>query len=680
MSEASKVTTLDPDQRAIVDDRTTRLLLVEAPPGCGKTEMLAHRFISLAEQHARPDRILCVTFTLRARDAFEARIRALAPDWALRLRGEEADLLRRSRPDAPPRLWIGTFHDHARRIIEFHLDRLRGPLAPYREGIIVADQAQADAMLAAALRDRDLLPADEQSARRTLQRARSALAASKRCGLDPIRDRDPKRLLGTAPSLQRGWPEAFRAYEQTLIRSRLIDFDSLLMRARQLLLLPGPIGPAWSTRFDHVLVDEAQDLDRFQLDIATILAAKATLTFAGDDLQSIYRWRGSIGSFDHIASMAARSHQAPERRQLRYDYRLPPAIQQAANALRQRYKPGSTLPFASRLPEHGPPVHTETNTREEMFDRLERTIASLTAGASPQVPDDRPSTEADCLVLARTNAGAIDAARRLTATGRRARIEDRTDTDTRSLALVTVLRAVLAPPPDSLVKSVIAGWPWDVPVTLLDEPERRARTAGCALLHFLWRERIEPTLDLDPSIAAASAALLDLRERAEDRPDDPTGILESTLAVITARDAAECPRRDDGYHERLCSLLRSLASASRSTGPLSDYLEDATRDALDEHAVRCSTMHGAKGEEARHVLVVDWHDDRFAHDDDEHLEAGRLALVILTRARRTFHSFSHRWTARGAEQRPARFLAEAGIRIQYAADRPPRPADEGAAQ
>ena len=57
--------------------------LVLAPPGSGKTEMLARRIFSAVREGADPDRMLCATFTNRA--AFEMRERVAREADNLRL-------------------------------------------------------------------------------------------------------------------------------------------------------------------------------------------------------------------------------------------------------------------------------------------------------------------------------------------------------------------------------------------------------------------------------------------------------------------------------------------------------------------------------------------------------------------------------------------------------------------
>jgi DNA helicase II / ATP-dependent DNA helicase PcrA len=96
----------------------------------------------------------------------------------------------------------------------------------------------------------------------------------------------------------------FRAF-MTRKRARgLLDFDDLLLCWAQLLADP-VIGQKLRRRWDWVLVDEYQDVNRAQVDIVTGLRPDGTgLTVVGDDAQAIYGFRGASGA--HLGDLLAR--------------------------------------------------------------------------------------------------------------------------------------------------------------------------------------------------------------------------------------------------------------------------------------------------------------------------------------------------------------------------------------
>ena len=84
----------------------------------------------------------------------------------------------------------------------------------------------------------------------------------------------------------------FVAYERAVAATGGLDFDDLVARALRLLESSPAALARWRARCAHLLVDEAQDLDRAQLRLALLLAAPANrVFFVGDDDQSIYGWR-----------------------------------------------------------------------------------------------------------------------------------------------------------------------------------------------------------------------------------------------------------------------------------------------------------------------------------------------------------------------------------------------------
>jgi superfamily I DNA/RNA helicase len=78
----------------------------------------------------------------------------------------------------------------------------------------------------------------------------------------------------------------FVAYEAAVAETRGLDFDDLVARALLRLAADGDLLTRWRGRCAHLLVDEAQDLDRAQLRMALLLAAPANrVFFVGDDDQ-----------------------------------------------------------------------------------------------------------------------------------------------------------------------------------------------------------------------------------------------------------------------------------------------------------------------------------------------------------------------------------------------------------
>src|SRR2546430_1495649 len=74
----------------------------------------------------------------------------------------------------------------------------------------------------------------------------------------------------------------------------MLDFDDLVAKAEQLLRTRSDIADTIAARWDHLLVDEFQDVNAVQYDLLRRLAAPHDNLFAvGDDEQSIFAWAGA---------------------------------------------------------------------------------------------------------------------------------------------------------------------------------------------------------------------------------------------------------------------------------------------------------------------------------------------------------------------------------------------------
>jgi superfamily I DNA/RNA helicase len=245
---------LAPDQRAAATAPPGPVLCV-APAGSGKTTTLVARICWLVANGADPEEITAVTFNKRAADELGERLTAaLAP-----ISGD----------GAKPR--VRTFHALGREILA-------------EAGVSVRNLVdRADVV------------------RRLNRKAPSAAAfrrlddAFSRLKLDLMVDAAELRRLATSGSPLPVEPElasAFVAYQDWLERNDALDFDDLVRRALAVLRADTAARSAWQARCRMLLVDEVQDVDRSQLELALLLAGERRDIFlVGDDDQTIYAWR-----------------------------------------------------------------------------------------------------------------------------------------------------------------------------------------------------------------------------------------------------------------------------------------------------------------------------------------------------------------------------------------------------
>ncbi len=252
------LTNLNPPQREAVT-HTDGPLLIFAGAGSGKTRVLTARIAYLiATRKVWPDRLLAVTFTNKAAREMRARVESLVGEPALRM-------------------WVGTFHATAVKILRREASRIR--VVP---SFVIFDEDDTRAALKRVLDELRLDP------KRYPTGALSQQISQAKSELKRPQD-IPNRSYGDE-ILRR----VYESYEEVLRRSGGLDFDDLIMKLVELLSTDAEALAKWRDRFRHVLVDEYQDTNRAQYVLVNLLAQEhRNVAVVGDDDQSIYRFRGA---------------------------------------------------------------------------------------------------------------------------------------------------------------------------------------------------------------------------------------------------------------------------------------------------------------------------------------------------------------------------------------------------
>jgi DNA helicase-2/ATP-dependent DNA helicase PcrA len=267
---------LNPGQRTAATAAADRPVLVLAGAGTGKTATLAARVAWLIAEGLPPDRVLLLTFTRRAARELLTRTRSLLTRAGVAAHGHVVG---------------GTFHSVAWRLIRAYAE----PLAlPPRLSVLDAGDG-ADLL--------DLV-------RQELGYADSGKRFPRKSTLADVYSRtvNAQRPLSEVLAEQFPWCEPyaeeigriFTAYGRRKREAQALDLDDLLLYWRAL-GRHDVAGPQLGAMFDHVLVDEYQDVNALQVDIVSALRRdNRGLTVVGDDLQAIYGFRAA--SAEHILS------------------------------------------------------------------------------------------------------------------------------------------------------------------------------------------------------------------------------------------------------------------------------------------------------------------------------------------------------------------------------------------
>lgn len=252
-------------------------LIVVAGAGTGKTRTLVSRVAALIDRGVEPERILLLTFTRRAADEMVARAAAVC-----------------DRRDAARKLWGGTFHAIAYRLVAAHAETLGQSTT-----LSVLDPLDARDLMDLLRHEHGLTGGGQR-----YPNGEALLDIYSRS----VNTGQPARNAITAqfPWCQPHVPailDLFRAYVARKRAQSLLDFDDLLLGWRALLSDP-TLGPAMAARWDHVLVDEYQDVNQIQVDIVRLLCPEGVgLTVVGDDAQAVYGFRGADSR--HLLELSA---------------------------------------------------------------------------------------------------------------------------------------------------------------------------------------------------------------------------------------------------------------------------------------------------------------------------------------------------------------------------------------
>ena len=302
---------LNEEQRAATEHEGGPLLVV-AGAGTGKTLTLAARVAWLVTGGLDPQRMLLLTFSRRAAGEMARR--------AGQLLHASLGLSPRTSPPALP--WCGTFHSVGARLLREESARIGLPA-----GFTVLDRADAQDLMALVRQSLGLAAGESR-----FPMAPTCLAIHSRCV--NTRQSLAKVLAEVYPwcaTHEAALARLFEAFGEAKLQQLSLDYDDLLLAWWHLMQQPD-IAKRMRGRWDHVLVDEVQDVNRLQADLMLALQPDGRgLTAVGDDAQSIYAFRGA--DVRHILDLPQRFEPPAQVLKLQRNYRSTPQVLAASNAV-----------------------------------------------------------------------------------------------------------------------------------------------------------------------------------------------------------------------------------------------------------------------------------------------------------------------------------------------------------
>ncbi len=253
-------------------------LLVIAGAGTGKTTVITERIKYLIlEKNVLPAEVLALTFTDKASREMEERV-----DVAL--------------PYGYSQMWITTFHSFCDRILR--QESIHIGLNP---GYRLMSEAETILFL------RKNLFKFELEYFRPLGNPNKFLEGMLQ-HFSRLKDEDvsPSEYLTYVKKLEVTKEEikktselanAYKVYEELKSKEGVMDFADLISNALKLFRTRKNILAEYQNKFKYILVDEFQDTNFAQNELAILLSGgKQNITVVGDDDQAIYRWRGAAVS------------------------------------------------------------------------------------------------------------------------------------------------------------------------------------------------------------------------------------------------------------------------------------------------------------------------------------------------------------------------------------------------
>ena len=621
---------LNPEQREAAT-ATEGFIRVVAGAGSGKTKTLTARYLYLVEALGiSTANILCVTFTNKAAAEMKKRIRRQLPDQ---------DLGR-----------ITTFHGFCVGLLKEDCH-----VVQYPSTFIVLDEEDKEAMLRTVFEDLGITSRDM-----TIKEAVDHIGWRKggRGYVKTLIDMDQTRLQHLQETATTLKDKVMYRYFYEQRKCYGLDFDDLVYFSLYILQHDKTVREKWQRRLEYIMVDEFQDIDKDQYELADILSGyHKNLFVVGDPDQTIYTWRGADVKF--ILEFDSR-HEKVQTIYLNTNYRSVPQILTASNALISKNR--------ERLEKRLTPVRSDS--RKPLYFHAKTSALEaewMTAQMRAMHEGGMPYSRMGVLYRAHYVSRAVEESLirnkipYVLYSGvefyKRKEIKD----------ILCYLRMIYSGDDISFLRTV-------------NEPRRgvgRTRIAALKEYGELNRCSLYDALiaNLESDLFRRSRAKEYVRMIEKYRAIFDGMDLTDLLAGIMNESGYEQMLRSSGEEERLdnlAELKQAIYDFERKAGEevsLGNYLDHAAlftnMDQTEKaQAVKLMTVHGAKGLEFPVVFLCGLSEGIFpgkrANTREKLEEERRLAYVAFTRARdRLFLSDAAGTNYDGSFRYPSRFLFNA---------------------
>lgn len=601
-------------------------LLIIAGAGAGKTKTITHRIAHLIGKGIPARSILAVTFTNKAAAEMRERVQHLLPE------------------DVHGTPLVSTFHSLGVRLLrEFHEE------AGLPRGFAIWDRDDSTRAIKRALEKIGVEAFTPKQVLSTISRKKG----------DGISVQEFSQKIGHFRD--KTIAQVWEMYEKTLKEEGALDFDDLLSRTLSLLKSNQRVLELLRNRWAYITIDEYQDTNQSQYEIARLLAGtKQNLCVVGDIDQSIYSWRGA--DIEHLMSFE-KSFPSAKVVLLEQNYRSTRTILTAANGVIAKNK---------RRKEKNLFTDNETGEPIQMYGALNEVDEAWYIGQTVQKLMEQGNSPKEIAILYRENFMSRAMEEALLRFGVPYRVLGTRFFERKEVKdLLSYMRAAMNPQNKNDWVRIVGVPPRGIGKTTVDKilaGEEASLTGATKLKVATFQDTLAKIQHAINMLPASDA----VRYAAE----------ASGIETMLQEDKEEGEERLANIHE-LVNLAVRFDGETSPTG-IELLLEDAAlqsdQDQMkdDQNAVSLMTVHASKGLEFDTVFVVGLEQGLFpsiregdSTRDDE--EERRLFYVAITRARRRlFLSYARERMKYGSRDAalPSEFLLDIDQRLIAGAELP----------
>ena len=604
-------------------------VLIIAGAGAGKTKTITHRILNLIKNGVKPSEILAITFTNKAAKEMRERVFHLI----------ETDKSLNIPISFTERPFVSTFH-----ALGVHIIKENASLLGITRHFTIYDRGDSKRAIKDALEELGLDTKQYEPG--------AVLNAISREKGDGVSMNNYKN--GHKDFFHKIVGQAWEKYEQTLNKEKSLDFDDLLLKTAWLLKTYPEVKHRYSKIWKYIHIDEYQDTNKVQYEIASLLAEEnRNICVVGDIDQNIYSWRGA-----DIANMLNFEKEYPETKiiTLEENYRSTQTILMAANNVIKKnvLRPEKNL-FTKNVEGEKIELLISYTEQEEARMIAEEAKELINNGGEPR----------EIAVLYRANF--------------QSRVIEEAFLNKNIPYQVLGVRFFERKEVKDVLSFIKASMNRDSTNDLVRVVNVPPRGIGKATIMKVVTGQ-ESTLG--PALRNKVGMFLDLLERIKivalkDKPSELIKyiIRESGMENVYKNGGAEEQEKLENLRElvTVASQYDSLPAGEAIEKLLENSALATDQDELekDNNAVKLMTVHASKGLEFDYVFIAGLEEDLFPHQrmNEENMsqsqseEERRLFYVAITRARKKlFLSYTQLRTIYGAQKvnTPSNFISDIG--------------------